>query len=160
MLHPPGISVADPVMWSISRDWIPSTNTMNVIGLGCTVVLIYIVAWLLNKPRRLHVGEDAMVRHFRDARVRFIVGELITEGVEEAVFKEKLTRPESIDIYTKIGQAFNLVDLLPKRKPKQKLSRGEVEHLKSQIKERIASQTVDNVVPMPKKRVLGKGYKS
>jgi hypothetical protein len=135
--------------------WQPPSQVVNVFGLFGVVCAIYALAWLFNRPltKKTRMGEDAMVKHFRDQRVRYIVGELITEGVEEAVFKEKLTRSESLDIYAKIGRAFGLVDLLPKKKVKQKLSRGETEHLKEQIKERVKAQTTANVEVMPERKL-------
>jgi hypothetical protein len=132
--------------------WHPPSALVNVLGLFGTVVLMYYVAYLMLRPRRqVPDNEGDMVKHFRNARVRFIVGEGITEFIEEAVFRDKITRAESIDVYNKIGREFGLTDLLPKKKVKQKLSRGETEHLKEQIKERIAKQTTGNVVTMERK---------
>lgn len=135
--------------------WRPPSGVVNVLGLFGVVCGIYLFAWLTLRPRQSSMGESEMAKHFRDARVRFFVGEGVTEFVEEGVFKEKITRDEALDIYEKIGRAFGLVDLLPKKKPKQKLSRGETEHLKAQIKERVEQQTV--VAFKPK---LGRKLKS
>jgi hypothetical protein len=141
-----------PDQWITSVPvWHPPSALVNVLGLFGTVVLIYYVAYLLLRPRKQLRNEGDMIKHFRNARVRFIVGEGITEFIEEAVFKGKITRSESIDVYNKIGREFGLTDLLPKKKVKQKLSRGETEHLKEQIKERIAKQTTGNVVTMERK---------
>jgi hypothetical protein len=138
--------------------WHPPNTLVNVLGLFGTVVLIYYVAYLMLRPRSQPRDEGDMARHFRDAHIRFIVGEGVTEFVEEAVFKEKITRTEATDIYNKFGHTFSISDLLPKKKTKQKLSRGETEHLKEQIKERIQKQTIANVVPI--KPVLGRKLKS
>ena len=136
--------------------WTVPTDMYYLFGVVC---LFFLVAWYLNKPHKTKMGEGEMARYFRNARVRFIVGEGITEVIEDAVFKNKLSRAESIDVYNKIGRAFGLVDLLPKRPLQAKLSRGETEHLKEQILSRIKKQTTDNVEPLPIKRIRTLGKK-
>lgn len=117
--------------------WRPPESMVNVMGLVGFIALLYLVGWWMNRPRPIRMGEDEMTaKSFRSARVKFIVAEGVTAFVEEAAYKKKLTAFEVNEIYYKIGKAFGLIDLLPKRKPKEKLSRGEQEYLKEKIKDR------------------------
>jgi hypothetical protein len=143
------------VLWDRIKDLHISESAATAIGLFSVVALIYLVAYLLNKKPREKMGEADMVQHFRNRRVAYIVGEGITEIVEEAVFRDQMTRAEAMDVYTKIGREFGLIDLLPKRRVRNKLSRGECEHLKEQIRKRIDQQT-NNVIPIEHRKLYFK----
>jgi hypothetical protein len=139
------------------------TEHLDVLGLVGFIAFLFVGGWILYRPKRhptnnnTSTGEDVMVKHFRNARVKFIVGEGITDFIEDAVFKGKITRGEAMEVYFKFGHAFGMEDLLPRPYPKDKLTKGETEYLKAQIKARIKNQTIANVEPLPvKKRIIGK----
>ena len=141
-----------PVSW---WDYRPDPVVVRTLGLGLFVLGIWALAYHLGKQTKrskVNTGEREMAKHFRNRHVAYFVGENVTEFVEEGIHKGKITVDEGEDIYNKFGREFGLTDLLPRKLRKARLSRGEVEHLKTKIKERIASQTVsDKVVPIKKK---------
>lgn len=144
--------------------WRPPTSLVNVLGLIGTISLIYLVAYLLNRPKRISGGEDAMTRYFRNEHVKFLLGEGITDMVEDWVHHERISRGDAMDIYYKIGHAFGLDGLIQRKPPKIKLSKGQADYLKEQISQRVNPETLKkhrdkktNVVEL--KRPLGSKLK-
>lgn len=145
--------------------WRPPESLVNVLGLVGVIALLYLVGWYLNRPRPVRMGEDAMTRHFRNQHVKFLLGEGITDMVEDWVHHDRISRGDALDIYYKIGHTFGIEGLVQRKPPKVKLSKGQADHLKDQIAGRIDPEALkkhrqkkSNVVEITK-RPLGSKLK-
>lgn len=127
--------------------WRPPDSLVNVLGLFGSVVLIYLVAYLLlRKPPKV-VEKQAMTAPAREAYVKMAISDAVTEAVETLLDQDAITREEAMIWYRRISNA-GLPDLLPKG---QQL-------LKAALKaKRTKEAPVSNIIPM--KKVVGQFLK-
>lgn len=111
--------------------------TPIIIGVLAAVVacIVYDLAKNLNWSWTPQGVAMAIVNKRRRKRaVRAIAAWLITEGIEEGVYKDRLTREEADELYQKIGSRCDMPDLLP---TKSRYRIPDVDELKEAIRNRI-----------------------
>jgi hypothetical protein len=139
-------------------DWISRNDLAIAFVIGAVIMIALVASEITFIFLGLTRVRKPMVQDLRDTRVKFIVGNILTEGVEEYRYRNKLSDKECADIYFKMGRAFGLTDVLPQKKQPAKLPHGKVQLLKMQIKQRLAAQgisTTTNVVKMQPPKKLG-----
>jgi len=114
----------------------PPQQSLNILGLGLFVVATYACAYYLG-TRTKAAARERLMRREREAHVKSLIGDAITEAVEDLIHKQELSRSEAGFWYKRIGHVLTLPDVLSK----------ETKALKEQLKEKHKGKTLPrNVV--------------
>ena len=125
--YPPGLLIS----WSI---------------IGGLVLLIGYLQWravaIHKRISRQRWGRTMLLqKRERDVQVKSIISDIITDGIEDAIYKKRLTSTEADQWYARFGKILDLTDLLPKIRGQRQLN------LKEDIRSRVKGSS--NPLPIP-----------
>lgn len=108
-----------------------------LIAVAMIIALIILAHWALNSKKTSR-GPRKMSTREREKYVKSLLGDIITDGLEDAEFQGKLTRDEVNTWYRRLGNLVDLRDLLPKSQ----------ETIKEGLKKRVGNG-LHKPVPLP-----------
>src|ERR1700733_14251037 len=105
---PPQVYIAAHDIWEYRP---PPQQSLQLLGLSLFVVATYWCAYLLG-TRTDGAARERKMRREREAHVKSIIGDAVTEAVEDLIHKGELTRSEAGFWYNRIGNVLTLPDVL------------------------------------------------
>jgi hypothetical protein len=125
-----------PISWYQYR---PDPVAVRTLGLGLFVLCIWALAFYLGRETASTRTRTRQMRAEREKDVKSLIGDAVTDAIEDLVYKHKLKRDEAGFWYRRLGHILTLPDILAKN----------TKTLKDQLKEKHKGKT--NVVPIKKK---------
>lgn len=121
--------------------WAPSQHVIDTIGLAVVVMSIWAVAFWLGRRSNPSRQRTRQMRWDREKEVKSMIGDAVTEAIEDLVFNGKLKRDEAGFWYNRLGNVLTIPDVLQKN----------TQALKEKLKEKHKGKTKTNIVPLRKK---------